>query len=146
MPVIHAPESEYAKERTKWEAFPTEMGPGRRPYQFQRFPMMMHKAGPPASGAGAITIIDTEQADDEQRAMNLKSRGFRETPLDAIEAYEADALERAKLSAEIEYDLKHKLSPKAVAEVRAAQDEVSGHLASVPETPVKPRRRGKAKE
>lgn len=138
--VLHSPSSTYSKERASWEAYPSVFGqrPGR-PYQFRPYPMMMHKAGPPESGMGPIEIRFSEIAESEAAAKGFLSRGFRETPLEALAAYEAEQLEFAKLAAEQNYDVKHRLSAKAGAEVEAAQDAHDGHLPAVPVTPIRKR-------
>lgn len=143
MPVLYAPESAYAKEMVKHESQHTQMGPGLRPYVYREYPMMMHKAGPPASGLGAITVIETTVVNSEKDEAKQRSLGFRRTPLEAIADYDGQALEIAKLAAEIEYDKAHKLSPAAIAEVESAQEAVAGHLATVPVTPIAPRKRGR---
>lgn len=134
--VMHSPSSAYAKERVKWEAHPSILGQGLRPYVKRDFPMMLHLAGPPEGGLGAITIIDTRTVGSAREADEWSGRGFRPTPQDALDFYEAQQLEFAKLAAEQNYDVKHKLSPAAGAEVEAAQQAVSGHLPAVPETPI----------
>lgn len=139
MAVLHPPESAYAKERVKWEAQGTEMGPGGRPFVFHRYPMMMHKAGRPENGLGPHVITESREVSGENAQTALEHEGFRETPLEAIDAFEAQTVEIAKLAAEIEYDKKHKLSPGAVAEVEQAQAAHRGHMPTVPETPIKPR-------
>jgi hypothetical protein len=133
--ILHSPESSFAKERRKWEAHPSELGPGERPWVFREYPMMMYRALSPAPSAP----MEQEIADDEPRADALRSRGFRPTPLAAIEAHEAQALEFAKLAAEREHEIHYKLSEKAGAEVRAAEADYSGHMPSMPVTPIPPK-------
>lgn len=140
MPVRWAPESEYAKERVKWEAFPTELGQGGRPYRFQPYPMMLHKAG--RRDGVTPEIVDSQIATTELEKANLLSRGFCESPADALDQFHATELEHAKLAAERSYDVRHKLSPKAGAEVAAAEAEHEGHMPTMPHTPI--RRRGRA--
>jgi hypothetical protein len=143
MSVIYPPESGYAKERVKWEAQGTEMGPGLRPYVYQPFPVMVYLAGVPHGEVGAPRIIQHMVADNGDVVNNLASRGWRTHPEEAIRAYEAQKLEEAKLAAEIEFDIaKGRVSAHAAREIREAQAEVDGHLPVVPETPI--RRRVKA--
>jgi hypothetical protein len=137
--VIYSPESGYAKERVKWEAQGSEMGPGLKPYVYQEYPVMMYLAGIPAGEVGAPRIIQHMVIADETQANNMASRGWRNHPLEALKAYDAQKLEEAKLAAEIEYEVKNRLSPNAAAEVRAAQDEHDGHLPSIPETAIRHR-------
>lgn len=139
MGILHSPDSNESKERVKWEAQYSPFGPGLRPYVKRPFPMMIHLAGPPPGGMGPVTIIEQMEVGSEQEMEFPYARGFRETPLDAILAYEAQQLEFAKLAANLEYQKKNQLSVKAAAEVEAAQDASPTHLPMVPETPVKPR-------
>ncbi len=141
MSVLIAPESEEAKERVKWEAHPTMMGMGKRPYVYREYPMMVHKAGRPANGLGPHCIVEQRIAADEKDRENWAHEGFCATPLEAIAYLEAQGLEIAKLAAEINYDQKHKLSEGANAEVDAARAQHRGHMPMVPETPIKPRGR-----
>lgn len=145
MAVLHSPENAESKERVKWEAQMSAFGPGLRPYEYRPYPMMMHLAGPPSGGMGAITIVDCVTVGSDMEAAVYHQRGFRPTPLEALDAYEAQQLEFAKLAAEQNHDVKHKLSAKAGAEVLAAQNAYPGHLPSVPETPIKKNRGRKPK-
>lgn len=139
MPVRWAPESEYAKERVKWEAYPTELGAPGRPFTYRAYPMMLHLAG----RLDGVTpdIIDSQIATTDQEKANLLSRGFCESPADALAGFHATELEHAKLAAERNYDVRNKLSPKAGAEVAAAEAAHDGHLPSMPQAPLK--RRGR---
>lgn len=137
--IIHSPESGYAKERVKFEAQNSEMGVGLKPYVYQEYPTMMYLGGIPHGEVGAPRVIAEEIAADENAANNMASRGWRKHPAKAIEAYNAQKLEEAKLAAEIEYEVAKRLSPAAIAEVRAAQDETDGHLPSIPETAIQRR-------
>jgi hypothetical protein len=134
VPVVHSPDSAYAKEITKWEAKDGTLGPGLRPYVHRPYPMMLHKAA--ALPSGGIEIIATEivQTDDERA--KVERMGFRATPLEAIEALKAEQLEHATLSAERNYEKLHKLSPRAVAEVEAKEEAAGAvHLPTIDETP-----------
>lgn len=137
MGVLHSPESNYSKEIVKWEAQRSEHGVGQRPYVYREYPTMMYLAGPPDGGIGAITIAEQVEVGSDNEAEHYRQRGYRPQPLAAIEAYEAQQLEFARLAAEQNYEVKHKLSPRAGAEVMAAQEAVSGHLPSVPVTGIK---------
>lgn len=142
MAVLYAPDTPYAKERVKWEAQYSEMGPGLKPYVKRDFPMMLHLAGPPAGGLGAPVIIETVIVDSEQEAVFPRSRGFRPTPQEAIDAQTAQQTEFATLAANRNWQEKTgKLSAKAVTEMRVAEDQVGGHLPDVPVTPIKKRGR-----
>ena len=141
MAVLHSPESAFAKESVKWEAQHTSMGPGLRPYVKREYPMMLHLAGRVGQGgSGAPVIIEQVTIDDARQMDYYRSRGFRETPLDAIDALEAQEKEFAELAAERAYEVKHKLSPKAAEEVAAAEATVGGHLSAMPVTPIAPKK------
>jgi hypothetical protein len=140
---LYSPESNYAKEIRKFEAQRSEFGIGERPYVFRPYPMMLHLAGQPPGGMGPIAILETQEVVSEREAAQYRQRGFRDTPLEAIEFYDAQQTEFMKLAAEQNYDVKNKLTPKAGAEVLAAQDAYPGHLPSVPVTPIKPRSKEK---
>ena len=141
MSVMYSPETGFAKERVKWEAERTEMGPGLRPYTYREFPMMLHKAGRPDGGLGAHVIVEQREARSEVQEAQWRSEGFRRTPLEAIELFEKQQFECAALAGERNYEKKNTLSPKAIAEVETAEAQHPGHLASVPVTPIKPRKR-----
>lgn len=141
MAVVYAPDSEFAKEMCKWEAHHTQYGPPGRPYSYQPYPTRMYRAG--RNEQGKTAILEGQTAHDEVEQRNLESRGFvvggQQAALDAFQGQE---LEHAKLAAEINWDAKHRLSEKAAAEVAEAQ-EAAGlrHLPSIPETTIK--RRGR---
>lgn len=150
MSVIYPPDSEYAKESVKWEAQGSIMGPGLRPYVYREFPWMMYKAGRPTDDhgepkMGPHTIVEARAADSQKEFDLWWHEGFRGTPLEALDAFEAQQLEFAKLAAEITYDVKKKLSPNAGAEVEYAQSQHAGHMPVVPSTPIK-RRAGRPKK
>ena len=136
MSIPIAPESAYAKEATKWEAQHTPAGPPGRPYQYVPYPAMLYRAG--RINQGPIGIVETAVADTADAAKTMKTRGFCVGPHEAIAAFEDQQLEFAKLAAERNYDVKHRLSEKAAAEVAQAEDaQGSEHLPAIPETPIK---------
>lgn len=137
--VLHSPSSAYAKERVKWEAHYSNLGAPGRPYIKRDFPMVVYLGGRPESGLGADTVIAYETVGSDREFEQWRQRGYRETPLEAIAVYQAQELEYAKLNANLEYQKHHGLTEKAIAEVDAAQNAVTGHLPSVPVTPIKPR-------
>lgn len=141
MSVLYPPDTPYAKEMVKHEAQGSTMGPGLRPYEYRRYPLMMHKAGRPENHLGKHVIVETCEVDSEHAEDTKRHEGFRPTPLEAIDLLVAESVEIAKLAASLDYEKKNKLSPKAVAEVEAAQQAHHGHLPSVPVTPIKPRRK-----
>lgn len=147
MSVIYAPDSAYAKEMVKHEAQYSPFGPGLRPYAYRDYPMTMHRAGRPAGGMGVDTIVETHDVSSDAEETKWHAEGFRRTPLEALDAFESQQLEIAKLAAERNYDVKNKLSEKAGAEVAMHEAAHGGHLASIPVTPIKKRGRpAKVKE
>lgn len=138
--IVHSPAAPESRERVKWEAQNGPYGYAKRPYVKRDYPMMLHLAGRPASGIGPDTILEQEIVDGPgPQEEFLRSRGFCDTPLDALAAFKAQSQEFARLAANLEYQKKNELSPLAAAEVEAAQDAHDGHLPMVPVTPIKPR-------
>lgn len=144
MGVMYPPETEYAKERVRWEAQNSEMGKAGRPYVFKPFPAAMYKAGRPENGLGKHIITETREAQDENDVTSWRHEGFRETPLEAIACLDALQLECATLAAELAFEQKNRLSANAASEVdqaRAQHVGVSRHMPMVPTTPIKKRGR-----
>lgn len=138
MSLLYAPESPYAQERSQWEAQYSECGPPRRPYVKYEYPMMLHKAGRIASGSP--DIVETHIAESEVQALNLKSRGFRETPTEALELLHADDFTVAELAAERNFH-ERRMSAQAQAEAAAVDASTGSHVASIPETPIQPKQK-----
>jgi hypothetical protein len=141
LPILQVPGTKEAEERIKWEAQHTGYGPPGRPYVYREFPLMIHKAGKALDAAGlpklgAAVIIETKTVANEAEERQWLGDGFHRNPAEAVLMYEKGTVEVAKLAAEINYEVKNKLSPLAVAEVEAAQAAHAGHLPSVPETPI----------
>lgn len=149
MSVIYPPETEFAKERVKWEAQNSELGPAQRPYVYRPYPAMIYRAGRPENGLGAHRIVEEVVVGSEQEYDNYKSRGFRATPLEAIELVNKQQDEYSRLAAELNHEQKNTLSERASAEVDNARSAhvgtISHHMPMVPETPIKPKRGRKAK-
>ncbi len=145
MSVLYPPDTPYAQEMVKWEAQGSTMGPGLRPYQFRPLPAWMFKAGRPANGLGKDVITDERLCESESEESTAWHLGFRPTPTEALDLLESERVEIAKLAANLDYEKKNKLSPRAVAEVDAAQQAHPGHLPTVPVTPIKPRRKAAGK-
>ncbi len=142
MPMLIVPETAEAAERRKWEAQYSPYGPGERPYVYREFPLMLHKAGKPLDRdgnpkLGAADITDTKVVDSLDQETYWNGHGFYRNPADAVEKFKAQEVEIAKLAAEINWDVKNRLSPQAGAEVEAARQQHPGyHMPSVPETAV----------
>jgi hypothetical protein len=142
MSILIDPDSAEAKERVKWEAQYTQYGPGARPYVKRDYPMLLHKAGRPAGGLGAAEIVEMQEVGSEQEAEVYRQRGFRPTPLEAIEHWEAEQTLFAELAAERAWEVKHgRHGEKAQQEIVRAEAAAVDHLPSVPVTPIKPHNR-----
>jgi hypothetical protein len=128
--VFYAPETPFAKERTKWETGHTEFGPpGKPPYVFQPFPEMMYKATRDAMGRVSFEGI---VAEDETEQRNLQSRGFvgggRGAAIAALEAQEGEI---AKLAANRAFN-DRRLSEKAQAEAESLDILSDAHMPEIP--------------
>lgn len=140
MAILRDPDSVESKMISEWEAQMSAHGPGRRPYQFQPYPMMLHLAGRPKSGLGAATIVETQEAGSENEANFYRGRGFRNTPLEAIEAWDATQFEAAELAANRNWQVaKGRIGEKAQAEVQRAEAAHADHMPDMPVTPIKKR-------
>ena len=152
-------DGEYAKLRRQWEARSSVLGDGERPYvPGRQFPMMLHRAGTlPGGGLGILetTIVGHVTTDaagipvsghaDDAAYDAAYARGFRPTPLEALEAYQVEQTAIATLAAERNYEMR-RMSPQANAEVAHAEAAAGmQHLPTIAETPIKPRPRGRPK-
>lgn len=139
MPVVFTPESGYAKEMIKHEAYPTKFGPPQRPYSYREFPKMLFKG---ARGSKGPEIAERTIVNDEHEQRNMQSRGFYVTQEAAMDALAKEHTEHGKLAAERNYEIAHgRISERAASEVRQAESEHgASHLPVVEEKPI--RRRG----
>jgi hypothetical protein len=133
MSVLWSPESEYAKERRRWETQHTEFGPPGREARFTEWPIMLYRATRHPNGGPPI--IEHIIADDEQQERNMRSRGFVRGPDNAIKALEARERGVAIAAAE-RADADRRMSERAQAEARAVDDTTISHVGSIPETPI----------
>lgn len=134
MPVFHAPETAYAKELTKWEAYPTPAGPPGRPFVFREYPMMLYRIieENPLS-------YESHQVDTEQERRNMESRGFYAGgPGAALDGFRAEQQNVAILAAARAAE-ELKMSDAARAEALAYEQSVDGHVAEIPEMPIRRR-------
>lgn len=138
--VMRSPAEPYSRERAKFEATHTEVGPGKRPYVFRPWPAMFYLAGKP-EGARKATIIETQEIAGPDLTDYPRSRGFRPTPQEALQHYEDQQTEFMKLHGNLEHQVRHGLSEHAAAEVHAEMDQTNGFLATMPVKPIK--RRGR---
>lgn len=145
MSVIYAPDSAYAKEMVKHEAQYSPFGPGLKPYAYRLYPMMLHRAGRPAGGLGADTIVETCTVESETQEANERSKGFRRTPLEALEHFTAQQFEIAELAANGAFH-ERRMTPAAQQEAFDARQEAGVHIAEIPAKPIKRRVAKKTKE
>lgn len=145
MGIAFTKESAYAVEMRKWEATPTEFGPGQKPYVFLPFPKRMYRFEH-VSGKGIVQADAQTAADDTQEA-NLRSRGFHFGPADAHAAIERQQTEYGKLAAERAFEITHgRISEKAADEVRQAEAaHGSTHMPGMPAGKVRRKPGPKAK-
>lgn len=143
MPVVHAPETEYAKEMRRWEAHHTQFGPPGRPWGSKNgpggeFPKRIYKAVRETDGTRKLEGYTVQNELEQQ---NMLSRGFCLSQEAALEALDQEHTEHGKLAAEINYEAR-RMSDGARAEIEAAQQAAGArHLPVIPETPKK--RRGR---
>lgn len=141
MAILRDPDSREAKERVKFEAQYTAFGPGQRPYVKRDYPMLLHKAGRPSGGMGAAIIVEHQEVGSEQEADVYRSRGFRPTPLEALDVWDGEQKLFAELAAERNWEAKNRHSERAQSEIAQAEAVAVDHLASMPVTPIKPRQK-----
>lgn len=145
MAILRDPDAIESKMIAAFEAQMSVYGPGQRPYQHRPYPMMLHLAGRPSSGLGAATIVETQEVGSSNEAEFYRSRGFRETPLEAIEMWDKQQFEFAELAANRNWQTAHgRIGEKAQAEVRRAEAAHTDHMPDMPVAPVKRKRRTKA--
>ncbi len=140
MAVVFPPETEYAKEMRRHNAYPSEFGPAGRPFVYHEFPKMLYKAA--RNAAGKIELAEHFKVNSELEERNMLSRGFHVGPDNAVAAIEREQQVHGELAAEREYAIRHgRHSEAAVREIRTAEAEHKGHMPVMPETPIK--RRGR---
>jgi hypothetical protein len=144
MPVLWSPDSEYAKERRKFETTMTEFGPpGRSPAEFTEYPLMLYRAKRLPSGGPPV--LEHHIVDDELQERNMRSRGFVRGPDNAIKELEASEQGVAIAAAERAAG-DRKMSEKAQTEAAKVDDATISHLGEIPRTPIKPRGRPRKQE
>lgn len=131
----------YAEEMRKHEAYPTEFGPGKRPYVYREFPKRMYIARLRTKDEGAGVAYDGFTVHDDHEVANMRSRGYHLTQQEALAALEREHTEHGKLAAERNFEIKHgRISERAAEEVRAAEEAHGArHLPEVKETPIRRR-------
>ena len=100
--ILWSPDSDYAKERRKWEAQHTQFGPPGRPFVYAEYPLMLYRAKRRPEG-GKDPILENFTVEDEQQERNMQSRGWVRGPDYAIKALEASEQGLAQAAAERAY-------------------------------------------
>ena len=138
MGVFHSPETAYGKELWRWDHTIGEANPvdptikGMRPISHQMYPAMMYRV----TDRNPLTF-DREIVDSETQQSLAEKRGFVAGGQGkALEAYDAQQKEYATIAAHRNYE-DRKLGEKAKAEADAYESEQDGHVAVIPEVPVK---------
>jgi hypothetical protein len=144
MPIQWTPESHYVKELAQWEIRPTELvsaamlqalgKPLVPPHQ--EYPKALYRATAATGGPTISGFILAQSATDETRLVNQGWSTSQEAAIEAVAQYEraiaTAAAERAFTD--------RRLSDRAQAEARAADEASPAHVPVVPETPIRKRR------
>ena len=141
MGMLWSPDSDYSKERRKWESTHTEFGPPGRPAVFSELPLMVYRAK--RAETGGRPVLEHHIVGDEQEERNMLSRGFVRGPEQAIARLEYGEQELARAAAERAY-AEQRMSDKAKQEAAAVDESTISHLGEIPETGI--RRRVRADE
>lgn len=141
MAVVVAPGTKYAEEVLKHEFDDFRIGTdrGKRgPRLFKEFPKMVYKAG--RNEVGKVEVVERHIVHDEQEERNLQSRGFLATQQEALDLFQREDRDLAKLAANRAYQ-ERTMSESARAEAQDYEASVDEHVAEIPVTPVKKRGR-----
>ena len=132
--ILWSPDSDYAKERRKWEAQHTQFGAPGRPFVYAEYPLMLYRAKRRPEG-GKDPILEHFTVEDDQQERNMQSRGWVRGPDNAIKALEETERGLAQAAAERAYQ-DTRLSERAQAEATAVDETTIQHLGEIPETPI----------
>lgn len=142
MAILRSPDSEYVKERAKFESVPTMDCPlALRPYEFRPYPAMFYKAERPPQGGPAV--FDEHIVESDREAANMRSRGWGQGQKEALEMLERREFDIAEAAANRAAN-ERGMSEKARAEAEAYDESTAAHVPEIPETPVQRKRRTKA--
>jgi hypothetical protein len=151
VPVLITPESELGKELARWDT-PKRLG-GMKCNGYEPFPKMVYKALKKDTGkvvcmepepspigfltdaeylracsqAAAITAQCTRIVHDDDQFRQAKNEGWRESPADALEAFEALEQAVARAAAEANHAAQ-RMTPKAQAERKAREAATDKHI------------------
>jgi len=132
--ILWGPQSDYARERRKWEAYPTQYGEPERPFVFREYPLMLYRAKRKPEG-GKDPILEQVIVEDDQQERNMHSRGWVRGPDHAIKVLEESERGLAQAAAERAYQ-DRLMSDRAKAEAAAIDETTISHLGEVPITPI----------
>lgn len=145
MAVLTNSEGVYGKEAWKWEHHTGETHPsdptihGMRPREFQAYPAMLYRATQKNPW-----VFESYLAQDEADQRVQEGQGFMAGGQQAAaDRFDAMQQEIAILAANRNYTDRN-ISDKARAEVNAAEQASSKHLAEIPAQPIK--RRGRPRK
>src|SRR6266446_4161758 len=134
MAVMWSQDSEYAKERRKWESQDTQFGSAGRPFVYAEYPLMLYRAKRRPEG-GKEPLLEHFTVEDEQQERNMQSRGWVRGPDHAIKALEDSERGLAQAAAERAYQDK-RMSERAQAEATAVDETTISHLGEIQRTPI----------
>ena len=147
--VILPPGSDEWVERSKWQRsygldgtrpIPVSEG-GRGDYAYEPFPKAVYKAG---RINGRPAIVEKRLVGDRDEMDRARDEGFQDGQHAAMQAFEAQELEFAKLSANQNFHAQ-RMSEKAQAELETFNAGRATHQPNMPEQPIK-RRPGRPKK
>ena|SRR5947207_9790949 len=136
MSILWSVDSEYARERCRWETTHTQFGPPGRAAVYQEFPLMVYRAK--RAETGGKPILEHHIVNDEQEERNLLSRGFVRGPEQAIARLEYGEQELARAAAERAY-AEQRMSDRAKQEAAKVDESTIQHLGEIPEQSIKHR-------
>src|SRR6266446_3296792 len=137
MAVMWSQDSEYAKERRKWESQDTQFGSAGRPFVYAEYPLMLYRAKRRPEG-GKEPLLEHFTVEDEQQERNMQSRGWVRGPDNAIKALEDSERGLAQAAAERVY-ADQRMSEKAKQEAAKVDEATISHLGEIKETPIRRR-------
>lgn len=140
MPVLWSPESNHAKELSKWEQRPTQLvsaemiaASGGKLFTYQEYPKALYRAKRATGGPTIDGYIEAQSAADEAR---LLGQGWSVTQEAAIEHIHAADRDIAQAAAERAF-ADRKMTALAQIEAQRADDATPAHVPEVPRTPIK---------
>jgi len=137
-----SPNSHYFKETHKWDISKSQGG--MRPDSFQEFPRMLYKAQRKEDGAPLRCNDPNDERFSASCQLTVNNEfeferatrdGWRKSPAEAMAYVEEQGDIKALAAAHRAFEDK-RLSEKAQAEAKAADESTADHLAEIPEKPL----------